>query len=132
MATTEERMQILKMVAEKKITAEEGAKLLSALEQVQTQLREASGEADAYAAAVAARAEVAALLSTGVPALVVIARAADVGLDASAVLKALLQQFGGKGGGKPDLAQGGGLIGAQADIIAALNQLIESSLRPAP
>ena len=32
MATTEERMQILKMVADKKITAEEGAKLLSALE----------------------------------------------------------------------------------------------------
>jgi hypothetical protein len=32
MATTAERMQILKMVAEKKITAEEGAKLLSALE----------------------------------------------------------------------------------------------------
>ena len=32
MATTEERMQILKMVAEKKITAEEGAKLMSALE----------------------------------------------------------------------------------------------------
>ena len=32
MATTEERMQILKMVSEKKITAEEGAKLLSALE----------------------------------------------------------------------------------------------------
>ena len=32
MATTEERMQILKMVAEKKITAEEGAKLLTALE----------------------------------------------------------------------------------------------------
>jgi SHOCT-like domain len=32
MATTEERMQILRMVAEKKITAEEGARLLSALE----------------------------------------------------------------------------------------------------
>jgi hypothetical protein len=32
MATTEERMQILNMVAEGKITAEEGAKLLSALE----------------------------------------------------------------------------------------------------
>jgi len=31
-ATTEERMQILKMVAEGKITADEGAKLLSALE----------------------------------------------------------------------------------------------------
>jgi len=32
MATTEERMQILKMVSDRKITAEEGAKLLSALE----------------------------------------------------------------------------------------------------
>lgn len=32
MATTEERMQILNMVAEGKITAEEGAKLLGALE----------------------------------------------------------------------------------------------------
>ena len=32
MATTEERMQIIKMVAEGTITAEEGAKLLAALE----------------------------------------------------------------------------------------------------
>jgi hypothetical protein len=32
MATTEERLQILQMVAEGKITAEEGAKLLAALE----------------------------------------------------------------------------------------------------
>jgi len=32
MATTEERMQILKMVAEGKVSAEEGAKLLAALE----------------------------------------------------------------------------------------------------
>ena len=32
MATTEERMQILKMVADGKISAEEGAKLLAALE----------------------------------------------------------------------------------------------------
>jgi hypothetical protein len=32
MATTEERMQILNMVAEGKITADEGARLLSALE----------------------------------------------------------------------------------------------------
>ena len=31
MATTEERMRILKMVAEKQITAEEGARLLEAL-----------------------------------------------------------------------------------------------------
>ena len=75
---------------------------------------------------------VAALLSKGDPALLVIARAPDVGLDAAAVLKAMVQRFGGKGGGKPELAQGGGLTGAAADMLAALNQLIESPLRPAP
>jgi alanyl-tRNA synthetase len=73
---------------------------------------------------------VAALLSAGTPALVVIARAPDVDLDASAVLKAMLQRFGGKGGGKPELAQGGGLNGAHADLTAALGQLIESALQP--
>jgi len=75
---------------------------------------------------------VAALLSTGDPALAVIARASDVKLDAAAVLRTLQQQFGGKGGGKPELAQGGGLTGARAEMAAALNQIIESSLRPAP
>ena len=73
---------------------------------------------------------VAALLSAGTPALIVIARAPDVGLDASAVLKAMLQRFGGKGGGKPELAQGGGLAGAHTEMTASLGQLIESALRP--
>jgi hypothetical protein len=40
MATTEERMQILKMVAEGTITAEEGAKLLAALEPERTPQRQ--------------------------------------------------------------------------------------------
>jgi alanyl-tRNA synthetase len=75
---------------------------------------------------------VAALVSAGEPALVVIARAADVAMDAAAVLKALVGRFGGNGGGKPDLAQGGGLAGGPGEIVAALNQLIESALRPAP
>jgi alanyl-tRNA synthetase len=75
---------------------------------------------------------VAALLSSGQPALVVVARATDVGLDAAAVLKALLQRFDGKGGGKPELAQGGGLTGTRADLTAALDEIIESSLQPAP
>jgi alanyl-tRNA synthetase len=75
---------------------------------------------------------VAALLSAGEPALIVIARAPDVPLDASAVLKALLARFGGKGGGKPELAQGGGLAGARPEMLALLNQLIESLLQPAP
>ena len=83
------------------------------------------------AAAAAQPGVVAALLSAGDPALVVVARASDVNLDAAAVLKALLQRFGGKGGGKADLAQGGGLTGDRAEMTAALNQLIESSLQPA-
>lgn len=75
---------------------------------------------------------VAALLSAGAPALVVVACAPDVRLDAAAVLKTLLGRFGGRGGGKPELAQGGGMAGAPADILAELRQLIEASLQPAP
>ena len=75
---------------------------------------------------------VAALLSSAEPALVVIARAPDVALDAAAVLKALQQTFGGKGGGKPELAQGGGFSGPPDLVRAALAGVIEASLRPAP
>jgi alanyl-tRNA synthetase len=72
---------------------------------------------------------VAALLSAGEPAIVVIARSADLQLDASAVLKALQQEFGGKGGGKPELAQGGGLAGPREGMTAALGRIIESLLQ---
>ena len=61
----------------------------------------------------------AAVFSATSPALVVIARAAGVPVDAGAVLKALVAQFGGKGGGKADLAQGGGLTGDLAAIVDA-------------
>jgi alanyl-tRNA synthetase len=60
-----------------------------------------------------------AVFSTTAPALVVVARAPDVAVDAAAVLQALITRFGGKGGGKPDLAQGGGLTGDANDIVAA-------------
>jgi alanyl-tRNA synthetase len=40
---------------------------------------------------------------------VVIARSADSSVDAAAVLKKVLERFGGRGGGRPMLAQGGGL-----------------------
>ena len=66
----------------------------------------------------------AAVFSTTSPTLVVIARAADVPADASAVLKALVARFGGKGGGKPDLAQGGGLTGDVSEIVAAARSLL--------
>ena len=57
-----------------------------------------------------------ALFTTTSPALVVVARGKDAPVDASAVLKSLVAKFGGKGGGKPDLAQGGGLVGAAQEL----------------
>jgi alanyl-tRNA synthetase len=56
------------------------------------------------------------LVSTSTPPLVVVARAADVAVPANTVLAALTARFGGRGGGKPELAQGGGL-NAPADAI---------------
>jgi alanyl-tRNA synthetase len=81
----------------------------------------------AVAAAAASYAGVGvAVVSVSQPALVVVARAADLALDASAVLKALVARFGGKGGGKSDLAQGGGLIGDADEIVAAARNLLVS------
>jgi alanyl-tRNA synthetase len=42
------------------------------------------------------------------------------------VLKALTAEFGGKGGGKPDLAQGGGLAGDPAAILAAARRALSA------
>lgn len=68
---------------------------------------------------------VAALFSAPAPAAAVISRAADATVDCAALLKTLIMRFGGKGGGRPDLAQGGGLQGAPDDIVAfAREQLL--------
>ncbi len=72
-------------------------------------------------AAAAARPDLAiALFTTNTPPQVVVARGTQSSIDAGAVLKGLAAQYGGKGGGKPDLAQGGGLSGLTADLIAFL------------
>jgi alanyl-tRNA synthetase len=85
---------------------------------------DAAGLKAIAAAAASSAGACVAVMSTSQPALVVVARAADVALDASAVLKALIARFGGKGGGKPDLAQGGGLIGDADAIVAAARALL--------
>jgi alanyl-tRNA synthetase len=73
----------------------------------------------AIASAIAARpAHVAALFSAPSPSAAVIARASDAPVDCSAVLKKLIERFGGKGGGRPELAQGGGLQGAPDDFVS--------------
>jgi alanyl-tRNA synthetase len=60
-----------------------------------------------------------ALFSTTSPHMVVVAKSKDVAGDCSVVLKALLAAHGGRGGGKPDMAQGGGLTGDLARILDA-------------
>jgi alanyl-tRNA synthetase len=67
---------------------------------------------------------VVALFTTTPPALVVIARGSSATVDANAVLKQLTAKFGGKGGGKPDLAQGGGLNAASAELVSAARALL--------
>jgi alanyl-tRNA synthetase len=58
------------------------------------------------------------LFNTATPAAVVVARSAATAFDSGAAMKALIAKFGGKGGGKADLAQGGGLIGAPDELVA--------------
>jgi alanyl-tRNA synthetase len=65
-----------------------------------------------------------ALFSTTSPIAVVIGRSADVSLDATSVMRALTDHFGGRGGGKSDLAQAGGLTGDMASIIALAHELL--------
>ena len=80
------------------------------------------------AAAVAREGVVAALFSSSAPVVAVTASAPDVSVDANAVLAALVRQFGGRGGGKPQFAQGGGLNGDVATIVAAARAAIEKQL----
>jgi alanyl-tRNA synthetase len=81
-------------------------------------------KAIAAAATAAQPSAVVALFTTGMPALVVVARGPNANVDAGAVLKQLTAQFGGKGGGKPDLAQGGGLNATSAQLIEATRVLL--------
>jgi alanyl-tRNA synthetase len=56
------------------------------------------------------------LISDTRPVQVVVARASDAQGDAAALLKALIGRFGGRGGGKAEAAQGGGLDAAPAEV----------------
>ena len=66
----------------------------------------------------------AAVFSRSSPALVVVACASGMEVDASAVVKGLLTRFGGRGGGKPQLAEGGGLSGDIAEMVGAAREAL--------
>jgi alanyl-tRNA synthetase len=56
---------------------------------------------------------------------VVVGCAPSLGLDAGAVVRRLTERFGGRGGGRPDMAQAGGLSGHTAEIASAARALLE-------
>ena len=58
------------------------------------------------------------LVSEPPPSAIVVARSREVTADAGELLKAIVSRFGGKGGGRADLAQGGGVPARPSDVLA--------------
>ena len=70
------------------------------------------------------------LATTAQPVSLVIACSPAVPIDANALLQQLIRRFGGRGGGKSGLAQGGGLAAPGAEVVSAARTLLESMLSP--
>jgi alanyl-tRNA synthetase len=65
------------------------------------------------------------LTSAVSPALIVVACSPDIAIGANDVLASLLKRFGGRGGGRPEFAQGGGLeAGTQAVLVTAREDFV--------
>jgi alanyl-tRNA synthetase len=69
-------------------------------------------------------ATMAVLVTREAPLLVVVARNQNLTVDAGAILKTILDRFGGKGGGKGAMAQGGGINGSPADVLIAARDAV--------
>ena len=63
------------------------------------------------------------LVSSPAPSAIVVARSASGSIDCGAVLKQVVARHGGKGGGRPDFAQGGGVTGDPADVLQSARAL---------
>jgi alanyl-tRNA synthetase len=71
-------------------------------------------------------ATVAVLITTESPVLIVVSRSQDLALDTGVLLKNLIDRFGGRGGGKGAMAQGGGLTGEPRAILDAARDFVKS------
>jgi alanyl-tRNA synthetase len=60
---------------------------------------------------------------------IVVARAQDVAFDSGALLRTLVERHGGKGGGRPELAQGGGITAPPAEVLQSARTLIAQLLK---
>ena len=78
--------------------------------------RDAAGLKSLAQAVVSRPKHAAVLIGAAQPLIVVATRAADATLDAAGLVRALVARFGGKGGGRPDSAQAGGLSGDPAVV----------------
>jgi alanyl-tRNA synthetase len=67
---------------------------------------------------------IAVLVAVVRPTLVVVARSRDGSVAANQLVATLTAKFGGRGGGKPDLAQAGGLDASAEEILAAASAML--------
>jgi alanyl-tRNA synthetase len=67
---------------------------------------------------------VAVLVAEPAPSAIVVARSAGLPHDAGAVLRQLVERHGGKGGGRPELAQGGGITAAAPAVLESARELL--------
>jgi alanyl-tRNA synthetase len=63
------------------------------------------------------------LVSEPPPAAIVVARSAGLPHDAGALLRQLVDRHGGKGGGRPEFAQGGGMTSPASDVLQSAREL---------
>lgn len=69
------------------------------------------------------------LISSRVPCFVVAASPEERGLDASLVIRDLVDRVGGRGGGKAGLAQAGGIEASSEDVLAAARDAVTLAIR---
>src|SRR5262245_3612636 len=67
------------------------------------------------------------LLSKATPSVIVAARSTDVSVACNDIVGGLAKRFGGRGGGKPDLAQGGGLSASAEELLAETRRVIPNT-----